>query len=282
MKPFELDAAAIQRVDRAATGGYLDERAVSAMRCVLALSAPLVMLIDGAPPTRLTVLAFGSLLGYCAYCVFLFIAALRGKAFIASRAQPWVDILAYAWLAALSSGTNSIFFYFFFFPVVVASFSRGLREGVAATLASVLLFALIGFATSPEILQSDLQEALARPLYLLLLGCMLAYWGGHEKALRRRIRMLEEVGTVANPRLGVEHAMTQNLRRLLAIFHADACVVVCAKPGSADYLMYRVAASPENAAVAPRVLTAQSAQALLELPPAVSVVWNPGRPQHDG
>jgi hypothetical protein len=190
------------------------------------------------------------------------------------RAQHWVDVLFYVYLVALTQGTNSIFFFFFFFAILVASFSRGFREGLAVTVASVVLFSIVGVGVAHALPNFELDRALIRPVYLFLLGYMISYWGGHEIALRGRLSLLREVAGVANPRLGVDRALRQCLHRVLEFFDAAACILVRAQGGARTHVLYRVDAAQPQLAGAPEALTGQAARALLELPAAIAVAWN--------
>lgn len=260
------------RPDTALREEAVDERRVGVMRGMLALSAALIVLLHPVQPERLLGLTYGFLIAYCLYSVALAGSAYRGRALVPQRAQHWLDVLFYACLLRLTGGTESVFFFFFFFPILVASFSRGFREGLAVTGASALLF-VAGF---------QLDRVLPHAVFLVVLGCLMAYWGGQEIALRRRLRLLKDIGNVANPRLGVDHAVTQNLRRLLGFFDARLCVLICAQAASRQFVMYRIDDSAGDRGHGPEPLTEQASGALLELAPSVTVAWNPRRPARNG
>src|SRR5688572_31047689 len=114
------------------------------MRVVLATSALLVLLIESmearvwATPIHVT-LALYSLYGLLVYHL-----SVRRKPIVAHRLIPWLDLLWYLPLVILTSSTNGIFYYFFFFSIIVASFSRGLGEGLRLTLASAAICTIVG------------------------------------------------------------------------------------------------------------------------------------------
>src|SRR4030095_15290804 len=99
----------------------------------------------------------------------------------------------YLLLVSLSSGTSSIFFFFFFFSIIVASFLWGFIEGLSVTIVAAVLCAAIGFAAAPSGTAFELNRLLLRPIYLVVLGYMIAYWGGFEIQLKRRLALLKEV-----------------------------------------------------------------------------------------
>ena len=81
------------------------------------------------------------------------------------------------------------------------------------TLASMVLFIAACFAAPGES-RFDFDDAVTRPAYLLVLGYLMAYWGEHELALRRRLQLLKDIARPANARLGIDHAVAQSLRRV--------------------------------------------------------------------
>lgn len=244
------------------------------MRCLLALSALIIVYIDPVEPRRLVAVTYASLGAYCLYSISLGVAAFRGTPFVPPRLQHWVDIALYAALVALTEGTNSIFFHFFFFSILVASFSFGFREGLAATVASVALFAGVGLAAAPSGAAFELNRALIRPVYLFLLGYMMAYWGGKEIAHRRKLGLLKDVSRLANPRLGIDHAIAQNLVRLIAFFGADSALLVRVQGEPPIYVMHRVDASQSQVDQAPTPIGDEPARALLGLPDGLPLWWS--------
>src|SRR4051812_39177373 len=199
----------------------VDARMVALMRWLLAVSALVVIYVAPTEPARLIELTYASLGAYAIYATALAFTIWRGKPLVTSRASHWVDITCYAWLIGLTEGTSSIFFQFFFFAVLVASFSYGFREGLRVTIASAVLFTAVGLSAIPPASGFELDRTLIRTVGLLLLGYMIAYWGGHEVGLHRRLRLLRKISRVPNPRLGVDHAVIESLRRLVEFFNAD-------------------------------------------------------------
>src|SRR5262245_39609599 len=202
---------------------------VAIMRCLLALVALVVLYVDPTH-TPWVELTRSSLAVYALYSATLCVGSFRGA--VVPRAQPWADMLFYAYLVALTHGVGSIFFHFFFFPIVAASFSRGFREGFALMMVAVLSFAVIGLLGYAAGTQFELAQALTRTISLYILGYMIAYWGEHEITLRRRLSLLRELSSADNPRAGLDRFMEQNLSRLIDFFGAQSCVLVFAKAGA--------------------------------------------------
>ena len=248
----------------------VDAGMVALMRSMLAVSALIIFVFDPFEPPRFATRIYVALLGYGIYSVALCIAITAGRMPVPPRAQHWIDAAVCLVLVALSQGVTEMFFYLFFFAIVVASFSRGFGEGFTLTAISVALFAVVSLLW-PRRAGLDWDDVLTRPVYLLILGYMTAYWGGKELAMRGRLRLLRDVGTIANPRLGVDHALEQSLRRVHQFFGAAACVLVCPRAASGEFTMFRIAAQGRGAMAQP--LTAEAASALLRLPADVVIAW---------
>ena len=269
---------------------------VAIMRCLLALAALVVVSLDPAQasPVELT---YALLLFYTAYSAALCLEGVRNA--LPSRAQPWIDVLVFTVLVALTQGTGSIFFHFFFFAIVAASFSRGLREGFAVTMVAVLCYAVISLVDYATTSRLRIGEPLTRTISLYILGYLISYWGEHEIALRRRLSLLRELSGVTNPRAGLDNLMAQNLTRLLEFFGAQSCLLVFAKAGGSTRLLYRADRGRPFAVFPPDEVSNALAWPLLGLPPELCVsfdgrqgvlrepaprarAWTPGGGRHEG
>jgi signal transduction histidine kinase len=268
----------------------VDQRTIAVMRLVLAASALVIIAIDPTEPSRLVVLTYLALSLYTAYSAALYLHLLRQplQPGGASARLYWLDVGWYVILSSLSQGTSSIFFFGFFFAILVASFQDGRAAGLQVTLASAVLYALIGLVTSPVEVAQDLNRFLLRPVYLLVLGYMMAYWGGFEILLKRRLALLREVTALGNPRFGVDHTIGTLLARVCTFYQAEACFMVLADPARETYRLHRASDHVEPGAVLPP----PAIQALLAVPPGAVLVyperpparWSPfgGRPPDPG
>lgn len=201
---------------------------VAAMRLVLVASALLVIGMDPVEPNHFPVATHVTLLLYAGYSLALYLlrkrrlnTAGRRLATAHPRWTHWADVAWFTLLAGLSTGTHGILFGFFF-AILTASFTHGFREGWRVTVVSTLLFGLEGWLTAAILSGPSFSEYgfewngfLLRPIYLLVLGYMIAYWGGYEieiqeaacfsagslgsfqPALRRRPHLQYHAGAVA-------------------------------------------------------------------------------------
>src|SRR5438105_12693880 len=270
-----MEAEGSRLLSRFLGSDSVDARMVALMRSMLAVSALVIFVFDPFQPSHFSAGIYVALLCYGVYSVALCIAITGGRMPVPPRAHHWVDAAACVLLVALSQDVTDMFFYFFFFAILVASFSRGFREGLTLTAVSVALFVAISLSGAKPGAKFDFDDLVTRPVFLLVLGYMTAYWGGKELLARRRLRLLRDLATVANPRLGIDHTRDQGLHRVLEFFGAAACVLVSPQSGSEELVMYRLDAGGRRAL--PQPLTAQSAQALLALPAGFSTAWHPGK-----
>lgn len=253
----------------------VDTRMLVGMRCVLAFTALVIIWIDPSEPKRWVELTYASLVLYCAYSAILALISYRSGWPAPRRAFHWVDVLFYGYLVGLTEGTSSIFFYFFFFAIMVASFSRGFREGMAVTVASFAVFATVGPTFAPAGNEFELNRMLIRPVYLFVFGYMIAYWGGYESQLRRRLKLLQEINNLWNPRFGVDHVIGSNLERLLEFYGASSCILVLrwatTPPGCT---MYRASAGKPGQSMRPSSIVEGAAAALLRLPDTLAAFYH--------
>jgi signal transduction histidine kinase len=262
-------ATTIERVES------VDTRMLVFARCVLAFSGLAIILIDPTEPQRLVELTYTSLVLYCIYSAALALSSYRVGWPAPARATLWIDVLFYVYLVALTGGTSSIFFFYFFFAILAASFSQGYKEGLLVTAASTALFTAVGLLTAPSGDAFELNRTLIRPVYLFVLGYMMAHWGGYEIQLRRRLRLLQEIGGQWNPRFGAEHTITSNLERLLDFYGASSCVLALKRPASPPtYHMYSALRQRPGQTAAPTGITESTANPLLRLPDMIGAIYH--------
>jgi len=250
----------------------VDDRMIGLMRLILALSALLIIYIDPSEPDRFVVITYGALVAYSLYSAVLYFLSVRHARLLPNRVAHWVDIACFLILVALSSGTSSIFFFFFFFAILVASFRWGFRAGFSVTLSSALLFTVVGYATAPRGPDFELNRFLLRPVYLLVLGYMMAYWGGRELRLKRRLSLLKEITQLSNPRFGVSQTVGSMLQRLQAFYDADFCSLVMSDLHPDEPRLFRLERAQPTESVQAERMPPRLAQLLLSLPDDIAVV----------
>jgi signal transduction histidine kinase len=215
------------KADPLAIAGHgMQYRGVPLLRLLLSASALAIIWFDPSEPDRNVSLTYGTLAAYTLYSALVYVAASVYKRTLPKTVAHWVDLAWHTVLVSESSGTNSLFFFFYFFDILVASLQVGAREGLRVTVASAILFTAAGMAFSDGAF--ELNRFLMRPLYLIVLGYMMASLGGLENRLRRRLTVLKEVTVLSNPRFGVDQTIASALEKLRAFYDADAALLVIA------------------------------------------------------
>jgi len=251
---------------------------IGLMRLILALSALLIIYIDPSEPDHNVAVTYGALFVYSLYSAALYFFSVRRFPLLPNRITHWVDIGCFLIIVALSSGTSSIFFFFFFFAILVASFREGFTTGVRITLASALLFTVIGFATAPTGPGFELNRFLMRPIYLLVLGYMMAYWGGCEIELKRRLSLLKEVTKLSTPRFDVSYTIGSMLSKLQAFYDAESCLLILVDPQRFGPRLFRLERDQSAEAVRAERIPPSVENLLLSLPEDIAIVHK-GKPR---
>lgn len=250
----------------------VDDRMIGLMRLTLAVSALLIISIDPSEPDRFVTLTYASLIIYVGYSAVIYFLSIYRHAPLPNTIAPWIDIACYLVLVSLSSGTSSVFFFFFFFPVLVASFRSGFLRGIAVAVASSVLFTVIGYVTAPAGRQFELNRFLLRPVYLLVLGYMMAYWGGREIKLKRRLSLLREIINLTNPRFGVSYTIGSMLDKILSFYDADTCLLVLIDPLYKDTRLFRLGRDQAVEAVRAERIPEKLEHLLLSLPDNIAII----------
>src|SRR5215471_4862688 len=214
--------------DHASSTRSMDDRMIAAMRFVLAAVALVIIAIDPSEPAHHIAITYAALVLYVAYSASLWVCAWRAIPSWLASTTHWVDVGWYVMLTGFSGGTHSIFFFFFFFAILVASFQWGRGSGLRVAVVSAIFFSIVGFTTAPSEPAFELNRFLLRPIALLGLGYMTAHWGGREIAFKRRLALLKDITTLANPRFGVDATLSSVMEQLRAFYDADACLLATA------------------------------------------------------
>jgi signal transduction histidine kinase len=212
-----------------------NERPTAVLRVVVASTSLGIFFVDPSEHPARRPLVYALLAAYAAYGALDWaLVSWRGRG-VPLRVAPWLDAAWITLVVAASAATSGIFYPLYLFAILVASFGSGFGQGIAVTAASALGFALVGAATAPH--DVDLRLFLIRPLYLAVLGYLIAVWGDHEARTRARMALLREVTALSNPRFGVEPAVGRMLDAIGRFFGADDCRLVIADDRSGERWM---------------------------------------------
>ncbi len=171
-----------------------DDGFIAGMRLLLALAVLAIVIIDPSDTGSNPTLTYFAILAYVLYSVGVYVLALRRSAQAAAflARSHWFDVAWYSLFIALGTGTQSIFFSGLYFCIITASFRWGFLPGLKTAVASALCFGTIGISTSFYAgSELDLDRLLLRMTWLLVLGYMVAHWGGREILAKRRLDLLK-------------------------------------------------------------------------------------------
>ena len=246
------------------------------MRFVIAFSSLLVFLVDPFQSRFPPQIAHMMLISYCLYSAcFVFVHDMQQfRRLGASRTVHWIDTIYYSFLVILTGGVDSIFFFFFFFPIIISSFSWGLAEGIKVTVASAGLFTLAGLISITSLGNFEVHEAVMRPIFLIVFGFVIAYWGGDRIVFKRRLELLQVISSNWSPRFGINHAISVTLGRLAEFYQANRCFVVISRTElSHKFVMYSADRRKLNSTEEPKEITKTTADELLSLPNYLAIAF---------
>ena len=247
-------------------GGSVEDRMITGMRLVLALSALLIIWLDPIEPNRLAPLTYAVLVSYTLYSAVVCAGVWRSRAVKQSflRWSHWVDVGSYAALVALNSGTNSLFFLGFFFAITAGSFRFGFKTGLQVTIVSALTFIAVGLTNASLTTNFQLNRFLIRSIDLAVLGYLISYWGGFQIRLSRRLELLKDVARLSNPRFGLDRTIGSILEQLRAFYDADACVFVSIDPRTKKFALRRADRRDPEAGARSEVIDPKLANQLVQ------------------
>lgn len=258
------------------TGTIIDNRIIAAVRLVLAVFALLLVFSLAAAYNKGVV--YVALGAYIVYGGVFYLLTLRRSVFAVPlhRWPFWVDLGWYVLLMALSGGPGSVIYFFLYFFILVTSFQWGASDGLKATAGAVVGYTVASVA--PAVIAPDANitwsQYLPRASYLLLLGYVLAYWGGHEVTLKRRLLLLKEITTFSNPRFGTDRTIGTIMEQIRDFYDADACLLVAPEPATNDYYLRRADRKDPERAIETEPLVPQLSKQLLALPDDLAVTFS--------
>lgn len=250
----------------------VDDRMICLMRLILALSALLIIYIDPSEPDNFVATTYAALVVYSLYSAVLYFLSLRRSHLLPDGITHWIDIGCFLVLVSLSSGTSSIFFFFFFFAILVASFRRGFSSGLRVTIVSALLFTIVGLATAHAGEDFELNRFLLRPTYLLVLGYMIAYWGGREIRFKQRLSLLKEITRLSNPRFDVGYTVGSMLKKLQVFYSAESCLLLLFDTQHNEQRLFHLERDQRAESVRYERIPAKLAEVLLSLSDNIAIV----------
>lgn len=245
-----------------------NERLAATLRLAAAATAVAIFAADPSEHPGRRPFAHGVLVAFAVYSAISYVFAVRRGRSVRTSILPWIDVAWVTLAVGVSQATSSIFFPLYLFATLSASFWGGVRQGLAVATTSALAFAFVGGTTAPPGI--DLRLFLVRPLYLLVLGALIAVWVGREVRSRARLALLRDVTALASEERGLDPMMGRFLEVVRAFFDADSCRIVVADGRTGPWT--RVAIRGRGAGPGPTPLPPELARALLPEPADATLV----------
>jgi signal transduction histidine kinase len=262
------------------TGIYA--RVIPLMRLMLALSGLLIFELNSPDYSSKFAFDFDILTLYfvCAYCIYAALHCLFPDAMLKVFKLEWlhwIDLTWYLALNCLNGGVDSPFFSFFIFAILVASFRYGFAEGLRVTLActllSILSHGLLGYySLLPYSAENPVYLSAVNSMSLLILGYLIANWGGIEMLQKRQLKLLSEINCMPNKHLSAEQVMGSSIEMMREFYGAQTCLAIMKMPDAA-YVMFKAENDANKSIKLIQTLDSNLAANLLGLPALWSISY---------
>src|SRR5262249_11923154 len=111
---------------------------------------------------------------------------------------------------------------------------------------------------------------------LLGLGYMISHFGGLGVKLHKQLGLLKEVGSLSNPRFGIDRTILSVMEGLRSSFDADCCLLIAPKGGNGDGWceLYQVHRGGLTAGPSPQQITEEMTRLFLSTSPVQGVIYD--------
>ncbi len=250
------------------------------MRLMLALSGLLIFALNSPDYASKVAYNFDAFTLYfsCAYFLYAALHCAFPDAMLKVFKLEWLHWIDLTWYLVLNSfngGVDSPFFSFFFFAILVASFRYGFKEGMRVTIACVVLSILThgllsDYSPLPRSAESPLYAGIASCMSLLILGYLIAKWGGIEILQKRQLKLLSEINCMPNTHLSAEQVMGVSIEIMRKFYGAHTGLAVMKTP-DVGYVMFKVEKDSTKPMMLSQPLDSSLAAHLLALPAQWSI-----------
>jgi signal transduction histidine kinase len=212
------------------------ERVLATARAFLAVASLVAIWIDPTEPSRYAFLAYGLMLAYVVYCLFI-LAWVRAHQQFSTRFQIGIHGIDVLWPAVISLFTSpfrSPFFIFDAFVLLEAAYRWGLQETLATGAAEVLLycsallFAALGPGSFRVLLGAriEINRLIMRPLYLAIMAYLMGYLGEQEKSQRAEASGIARLIGKVRAEVGFRGALRVVFEETLKVFGSNRTLLI--------------------------------------------------------
>lgn len=259
-------------------------RLASGVRLFLCGLILLFTFSDEGQRANISPVAAAMVIVYTGYSVFLFFIGRQEIAFWRFFKQygSWIDIACCGILSLSTGGHSSPFNFLLFFAIIDGTSSQGFAAGMKITTAVVALWVGISLLTmrSSEMLAGIFASA---PL-MFLIGFIIAFRGGREFSIKRKLSLIQQIGAVATPQIGLVRSMGISLELLRNYFDSEDCFLVIRDEETKERFFYKAlrtdSARPDETELSgvQNVPDETFVERLLAVPPAVAVMYSDRSP----
>lgn len=266
------------------------ERVLATARAILATSALVAIFVDDSNPARFVELAYSLLVVYVIQSLVV-LAWLRLRAEVPSWLVLGVhasDIFWPAVITIFTEGPTSPFFVLFSFPLLAAAYRWGFRETVATASAAIsvlfaetILVTVAGYGPLFAEGQFELNRAIMRGVYLLILGLLLGYLADEDKLLRAETSAVSRVMGLGRVEEGLRGTLRDVLREVQQISGARQVLLAAHDTVSQRYFLWELWRPPGQTEISAHLAELETEQVpvYFPVPPAAGWFWaqSPGR-----
>jgi len=257
------------------------ERVLATARAILAGSALVAVYFDASNPARFAELAYILLVVYLAQCVLVF-----GWLRLRSDVPRWLvlgvhasDVIWPAVITLFTEGPTSPFFVLFSFALLAAAYRWGFRETVMTAAAVIsLLFAEIIFVTVTGygalfVEEFELNRAIMRSAYIMILGLLLGYLADEDKLLRAETTTVARVMGLGRVDVGLRGTMRDLLREIQEIFGARQVLLAANDTSNQRFFLWELWQASSRSEATVHLSELESNQAAAYFAGSVPAAW---------
>jgi len=217
---------------------------------------------------------FTAVLIYLAVTIITLIASTQiGKTTpLVVRFGTIFDAIYFTGFSALSGGYTSPLNFLIFFVLIDAATGHKFSRSVRLILLAVGLFGVVSVFTLPEN-RSYLDLSLTLGI-LIVLGFTIAYRSGHERELKQKLMLTQQIAAIASPRLGLDRAIGISLNLLRDHFRVKESILLLTDRHTDELSIFRPEDSSVNQSQSRQIITDyRFFEKALSIPMSLSAIY---------
>jgi signal transduction histidine kinase len=225
------------------------ERVLASARMLLTITALIAVYMDPTEPTRYAELAYGILIAYCVWGIYVWVHVHRTEDVRRlAKLIHFLDVAFPMTFILFTAGPNSPFFVFLLFVLTAAAFRWGFPETMLTAFIVVALLlveaSLISYGPRTGWIagQYEVNRFVIRISYLLTLGVLVGYLGEEEKQWRAENSTISRLLSKVHAENGMRSGMQLVLSETVRIFRARRALVTLKQAGTDQIYVWKLPA----------------------------------------